>query len=126
MEAVHDSSAGLTYTALSGTRKQSVEDVKRLFSKSLIKWMDIVLKPSILKYFVIGDRHVMNEGWQTNSTASSMKIFSTTSLMTRCHGTENHLIEISVSLKSTSINTYYDTNSCYCFIAQKHRRCARV
>jgi len=40
MEAVHNSSAGLTYTALSGIRKQSVEDVERPFSKSLIKWME--------------------------------------------------------------------------------------
>jgi len=40
VEAVHDSSSGLTYTALSGTRKQSVEDVERLFSKSLVKWME--------------------------------------------------------------------------------------
>ncbi|XP_065887166.1 uncharacterized protein [Dysidea avara] len=39
-EALHDSSAGLTYTALSGVRKQSVEDVERLFSKSLVKWME--------------------------------------------------------------------------------------
>ncbi|XP_065911420.1 uncharacterized protein [Dysidea avara] len=39
-EALHDSSAGLTYTALSGVRKQSVEDVERLFSGSLVKWME--------------------------------------------------------------------------------------
>jgi len=40
MEAVHDPSAGLTYIALSGVRKQSVEDVERLFGKPLIKWME--------------------------------------------------------------------------------------
>ena len=38
-EAVHDSTAGLTYTALSGIRKQSVEDVERLFGEPLIIWM---------------------------------------------------------------------------------------
>ena len=38
-EAVHDSTAGLTYTALSGIRKQSVEDVERLFGEPLILWM---------------------------------------------------------------------------------------
>ena len=30
----------MTYTALSGVRKQSVEDVERLFSEDLIKWME--------------------------------------------------------------------------------------
>lgn len=39
-EALHDSSTGLTYTALSGIRKQSVEDVERLFGDALIAWMD--------------------------------------------------------------------------------------
>ena len=38
-EALHDSTAGLTYTALSGVRKQSVEDVERLFGEPLILWM---------------------------------------------------------------------------------------
>ena len=38
-EAVHDSTAGLTYTALSGIRKQSIEDVERLFGEPLILWM---------------------------------------------------------------------------------------
>lgn len=36
---MHDSSAGLTHTALSGVRKQSVEDVERLFGDPVIKWM---------------------------------------------------------------------------------------
>lgn len=39
-EALHDPSAMLTYTALTGIRKQSVEDVERLFSESLIAWMN--------------------------------------------------------------------------------------
>lgn len=38
-EALHDPEAGLTYTALSGIRKQSVEDVERLFGEPLILWM---------------------------------------------------------------------------------------
>ena len=38
-EALHDSSAGLMYCALSRVRKQSVEDVDRLFGQSLIEWM---------------------------------------------------------------------------------------
>ena len=39
-EAVHDRASGLTYTALSGVRKQSVEDVERLFSEQMIAWME--------------------------------------------------------------------------------------
>ncbi|XP_065899778.1 uncharacterized protein [Dysidea avara] len=38
-EALHDPSAGLTYPAFSGARKQSVEDVERLFGQSVIDWM---------------------------------------------------------------------------------------
>lgn len=38
-EAIHDTSAGLTYSAFSGARKQSVEDVERLFGQSVIAWM---------------------------------------------------------------------------------------
>ena len=55
-EALHDPTARLTYSALSGVyillevyfvtgrfagvRKQSVEDVERLFNQSLVAWMD--------------------------------------------------------------------------------------
>ena len=39
-EALHDTSSGLTYSALSGVRKQSVQDVERLFGNSLIDWME--------------------------------------------------------------------------------------
>ena len=39
-EAAHDESTGLTYTALSGIRKQSVEDVERLFSQEMVEWME--------------------------------------------------------------------------------------
>lgn len=39
-EAVHDPIAGLTYTALSGICKQSVEDVECLFGQSVIEWME--------------------------------------------------------------------------------------
>ena len=38
-EALHDPAAGLTYSALSGIRKQSVEDVERLFGQTVIDWM---------------------------------------------------------------------------------------
>ena len=37
---MHDTSAGLTYSAFSGVRKQSVEDVERLFGQSVIAWME--------------------------------------------------------------------------------------
>ena len=39
-DLLHDPSSGLTYTALCSIRKQSVEDVERLFSEDLIKWME--------------------------------------------------------------------------------------
>ena len=38
-EALHDFAAGLTYSALSGIRRQSVEDVERLFGQIVIAWM---------------------------------------------------------------------------------------
>lgn len=39
-EALHDTLSGLTYSALSGVRKQSVQDIDRLFGESLIQWME--------------------------------------------------------------------------------------
>lgn len=38
-EALHDPQSQLTYTALTGVRKQSVEDAERLFNENLISWM---------------------------------------------------------------------------------------
>ena len=40
VEAVKSSVAGLTYPALIGSRKQSVEDAERMFSPSLLKFME--------------------------------------------------------------------------------------
>lgn len=40
VQALEDSSSGLTYTALTGVRKQSVEDVERLFGPGVISFMD--------------------------------------------------------------------------------------
>ena len=40
MEAHQDPSTGLTYTALTGIRKQSVQDVERLFSHGIINFME--------------------------------------------------------------------------------------
>lgn len=39
VEALHDPATGLTYPALTGVRKQSVEDVERLFGEGVIKFM---------------------------------------------------------------------------------------
>lgn len=39
VEALHDPTSGLTHPALSGIRKQSVEDVERLFGDGVIKFM---------------------------------------------------------------------------------------
>ncbi len=40
VEAVKDPSTGLTYPALTGVRKQSVQDVERLFGEGVIKFME--------------------------------------------------------------------------------------
>ncbi len=39
VEALEDPSTGLTYPALTGIRKQSVEDVERLFGAGVVKCM---------------------------------------------------------------------------------------
>ena len=80
-EALHDPSAGLTYTALSGMRKQSVEDVERLFSESVVGWMekmDMIMKQNIYVSSVIGGVLMMKEDCQLCSEANSIMIFSTT------------------------------------------------
>ena len=38
-EALHDESSGLTFSALTGKRKQSIRDVEILFSESMQKFM---------------------------------------------------------------------------------------
>ena len=40
VEAVKDPSTGLTYPTLTGVRKQSVQDVERLFGEGVIKFME--------------------------------------------------------------------------------------
>ena len=40
MEALNDKESGLTYPALVGLRKQSVEDAERLFSPNLLTFME--------------------------------------------------------------------------------------
>ena len=40
VEALKDPSTGLTYPALTGVRKQSVDDVERLFGEGVIKFME--------------------------------------------------------------------------------------
>ena len=40
MQALEDSSSGLTYSALTGVRKQSVEDVECLFGPGVISFME--------------------------------------------------------------------------------------
>ena len=39
-EALHDKEAGLTYPVHVGSKKQTVEDAERLFSASLLQFMD--------------------------------------------------------------------------------------
>lgn len=40
MEALQDPSTNLTFTALTGARKQSVSDVERLFSGKMVAFME--------------------------------------------------------------------------------------
>ena len=40
VQALEDPSSGLTYSALTGVRKQSVEDVERLFGAGVIQFME--------------------------------------------------------------------------------------
>lgn len=40
MEGLQDASTGLTYPALTGVRKQSVQDVERLFGPGVIAFME--------------------------------------------------------------------------------------
>lgn len=40
VEALKDPTSGLTYPALVGSRKQSIEDIERLFGKPLIVFME--------------------------------------------------------------------------------------
>ena len=40
MEALHDPEANLTYTALTGARKQSISDVECLFSHCMVHFME--------------------------------------------------------------------------------------
>ena len=40
VEALKDPSTGLTYPALTGVQKQSVEDVERLFGEGVINFME--------------------------------------------------------------------------------------
>ena len=40
VEALQDPESGLTHPALVGTRKQSIEDIERLFGERLIAFMD--------------------------------------------------------------------------------------
>ena len=40
VEALHDPSTGLTYTALTGQQKQSVPDCERMFSRGVLEFME--------------------------------------------------------------------------------------
>lgn len=53
VEALQDPKSGLTYPALVGTRKQSVEDVERLFGEPLIEYMTLKNYTSEAQYLSI-------------------------------------------------------------------------
>ena len=49
MECLHDPEARLTYTALTGERKQSVADAERLFSPSVLAFIGYDLKANYVR-----------------------------------------------------------------------------
>lgn len=77
-EAAHEESSGLTHTALSGERKQSVEDVERLFSQEMVEWMQKKGYTAEAACVLL-----MREGSQVNNAVILAGISSLTTL---CHG----------------------------------------
>ena len=53
MEALHDPTTNLTYPALTGSRKQSVSDVERLFSSNMIRFMETKGYTEEAKYITV-------------------------------------------------------------------------
>lgn len=53
VKALEDPSSGLTYTALTGARKQSVEDVERLFGPGVIAFMERSQYDNEAKYLTV-------------------------------------------------------------------------
>lgn len=50
VDALHDPSTGLTYTALTGQRKQSVPDCERMFSRGVLEHMERNGKTSTARF----------------------------------------------------------------------------
>ena len=69
---------GLTYTALNGVCKQSVEDVERLFGDSVVNWMEIntlLLKLNICVSSATGSVPVTSKDYHLHSEASLTQPF---------------------------------------------------
>ena len=64
MEALNDPTSGLTYPALTGSRKQSVVDAERKFNLNLSMFMekrkDMYKKPTTSEQYGIGRGPLMN------------------------------------------------------------------
>ena len=72
MEALSDASSGLTYPALSGTRKQSVIDAERLpILLHLCETRDMSTKPNTSKPYGTGEGHLTSEDSVSYSDANS-------------------------------------------------------
>ena len=73
-EAVHDTSSGLTVSALRGVRKQSVEDVERLISDAMVDWMDKKGYAAEAEYLrsIRGWRRACNERGLSNDQRSQL------------------------------------------------------
>jgi hypothetical protein len=63
VEALKDPSTGLTYTALTGQRKQNVPDVERIFSPAMARYMQVNVHEAEAKFIsIISNWHKANDG----------------------------------------------------------------
>ena len=77
-EALHDEQSGLTYPALTGRQKQSVQDAEILFSKGVEMFMGkkgTSMKKDLSEPSEIGDAHVMSKGLHHCADQSTITTF---------------------------------------------------
>jgi hypothetical protein len=93
VQALEDPSSGLTYSALNGVRKQSVEDVERLFGPGVISFMKRnQMKLNMWKLCATGEDLLMSVDCVKISADNFVMISFHIYLMNECLGTEIHWI----------------------------------
>lgn len=75
VEALQDESTGLTYPALTGVRKQSVQDVERLFGSEVIEFMKYHAEAKILKVVQDWRRAIDERGLDESQTQRFIQDF---------------------------------------------------